>query len=260
MKWEHACSLEWLKKRQDYLCASEVKKLIPYTKTGRTRKVTDMDRLAVWADKQKHLDADDCMSYGPAARGHILEPYAINAFNVHSVKMGWGVELYYWDDIIVNIPSVSPWLAYSPDALNVPPDVSSGKVLSENLAEGSILGEVKSYGADKHLQCMATNQMELEERWQIATAMAADPNIKQAYLIFYNPSLDGDYQLGIFHYERYMLAAEIGIIDNVADDWDDFVCTNVITMFSAIRGVSPYSEEEIIDMLEAEKSALNPCA
>ena len=77
MDWKHKCSLDWLRERQRYLTATDVKSLIPVTKTGRPRKITDMERLKVRASKMVTLTEEDCWSYGAAARGHLLEPYAI---------------------------------------------------------------------------------------------------------------------------------------------------------------------------------------
>ena len=87
MNWEHKCSLEWLLERQKYLTASDIKSLVPVTRTGRPRKVDDEAYFRVLASKLTKLTSEDCWSFGAAARGHILEPYAIDALNVMLLQM-----------------------------------------------------------------------------------------------------------------------------------------------------------------------------
>lgn len=253
MKWEHTCSLEWMQERQKHLCASEVRQLVPFTKTGRPRKVTDEDYMRVLASKQKMLTTDDCISTGAAARGHILEPYAIDEFNVYAQQRGWPVHLWHWDDIVVKGRKNSQ-LAFSPDALNISSENIDGVLYHDNVAD--TLGEVKCYSTERHLMSMYTEKDKLEERWQIATAMASAPNLLYAWLIFYDPSVKGKLNLGIFDYDRGQLADEIAIVEQVEKDWNNFISKR-LKFATEMIDESYYSEEAIRQKLEQE-SRLNP--
>lgn len=257
MKWEHVCSLEWMKARQQYLCASEVKQLIPFTKTGRDRKITDIDRMKIYINKIKVLATDDCVSFGAAARGHILEPFAIDELNAYIVSQGMSYTLEHWDDVIVH---TSPYtlLAYSPDAMNnAAPDLNVVEVMQTG---ATVLGEVKSYSPERHIEAICTPANKLEERWQIATAFASDGHLSEAWLIFYNPSLRKD-SVGIFHYDRIDLADEINTISQIEMEWRDFL--NRLNPTLGCSGEALYvshsilDEEEIIKRLEA-KGGMNP--
>ena len=43
MEWKHKCALAWMQERQKFLTASDVKELLPYTATGRAKKITEED-------------------------------------------------------------------------------------------------------------------------------------------------------------------------------------------------------------------------
>ena len=56
-KWFHKCSLDWLRARQNYLTATDVKELLPVTKTGRKRTITD-ENYEVYSAKYDELTAE----------------------------------------------------------------------------------------------------------------------------------------------------------------------------------------------------------
>lgn len=217
-KWHHKCNLGWLKERQKYLTATDVKELLPITKTGRVRKITDEHYLKVLASKMVYLDEDDCISTGAAARGHILEPYAIERYNEEDY--GNNEWLWHWDDVIVTRPNPMLYsLAFSPDALDCKQDKhSSPSIVISNI---QTIGEVKSYSPEKHLIAGHTPKQNLDERWQIATAMAVCPSISNAYLLFYNPSMYQ--QLYIVNYDRIELLNEIEMIIEVEKNWLEWI-------------------------------------
>lgn len=241
------CSLDWLKARQYYLCASDVKKLLPVTNTGRARKVTDEDYVKVYSSKIKDLTEDDCISTGAAARGHMLEPYAIQEFN----KKFPNDILYHWDDCVVN--TGRKYLAYSPDAMNIERPKACYTICTET-PENITIGEIKSYSPEHHLVACNKMEDELEERWQIATAMAADPNIVKAYLVFFNPALK-KFALDIKRYHRDDLKEEISIVDDIEKSWDNFLANMNHVNLGYQRLIT---EEEIIKDIE-NKQRLNPC-
>lgn len=219
MKWVHKCSLDWMKARQMYLTASDIKELLPVTKTGKIRKVGDEQYIKVLARKQTMIYEDECISYGAAARGHILEPYAVRAFNARFPSED---KLLHWDDMIIaRHDSFVYKLAFSPDACDIEqPDDPLHDVVS--FAKPHVIGEIKSYSAERHLTCGITPPESLEERWQIATAMAVCPSIERAHIIFYHPSMR--YQMFTHCYEREDLADEIQMVLNIEKDFNDFIC------------------------------------
>lgn len=240
MEWKHNVSLDWMLARQQYLTASEVKQLIPFTATGKPRKITMETYMKIYAKKLAKLDQDDCVSSGAAARGHLLEPYAIESFN----KLV-GADLKHWDDVLVTTPYHV--LAYSPDSLDV--DCPKDTVEASDVMP-TVMGEVKSYGADKHLECAMKMKGELEERWQIAAAMCVSPSIEKAYLILYNPDVDNsEAQLLAHEYSRVDLAEEMKVILEVEQNWLAFIRSDIAPItksFSAtIHGPSSTRIEKI---------------
>lgn len=249
MEWKHKCSLDWLRERQMCLTATDIKSLIPVTKTGRPRKITDMDRLKVFAKKHVTLTEEDCWSYGVAARGHLLEPYAIDALNDYLIDVCGATkqEFFHWDDEVVRAPG--SLLAFSPDAMDIPQ-------LHNPAAVAHKIAEVKSYAPDKHMITGFTPRNEIEERWQIATAMATLDSIEEAYLVLFNPSMRIN-RLFVIKYDRDDLSDEIKIVHEITGDYMDF-----LTSYWALPGGtatygSTLDELEIIDELERAQR-LNP--
>ena len=250
MKWKHKCDLGWLRMRQQWLTASEIRELVPVTKTGRPRKIGEESYLKILAKKQVNLTEDDCWSFGPAARGHMLEPFAVKMYDNEFDD----VVLHHWDDAIVYNPDTG--LAFSPDACDIKqPD--SGIAFSNGNLDITGIGEIKSYAPDHHLQCGYSNPKDLEERWQIAAAMAVCPDIESARLIFYNPSMME--QLFVFWYKPEDLQEEIKLINKAAEGWHEFIGNLKFDENggrSRVLGVNT-AEQNIIVQLEHEQD-LNP--
>ena len=261
-KWFHRCDLGWMKARQKYLTATDVKELLPFTKTGRKKTITDEHYLKVLAGKMVNLTEDDCTSTGAAARGHILEPYAIRKFNFDPPD----VHLHHWDDVVVTRRFAQPFsLAFSPDALDKPSDSSlwlkddDGSHLKVIEMDGpfgpKVLGEVKSYGPERHMVAGYTPKDELEERWQIATAMAVCTSIENAYLLFYNPSMRN--QLYIVDYDRADLADEIEAVLEVEGKWLAWVANlGALDKHRLVSG--GIDDEEVIIQQIIKREELNP--
>lgn len=251
MKWEHKCSLEWLQKRQRYLTASDIKTLIPVTKTGRKREVTDLDYLKVMASKMIVLNEDDCMSYGAAARGHLLEPYAIDALNEMLVEMhGNGAEqFFWWDDELISIHGRA--IAFSPDAMDIP--------MGHPALMPHAIAEVKSYDAAHHLAVAYTPKEQIEERWQIACAMALCESIDHAYLVLFNPKMKFR-KTFVIRFDRDELKNEIKTILDIEERWKEFRETSVLTrrpVNGAIHSHHGGNEDTIIEEIE-RNNRLNP--
>lgn len=249
MNWKHKCSLDWLKERQSYLTASDIKKLLPVTKTGRPRKVDELDYVGVMASKMVELTEEDCWSYGAMARGHLLEPYAVAALNQSLFENNEPDLFRHWDDKLVSVPGRE--IAFSPDAMDVPMNDSdpAGNVTA--------IAEIKSYSPDRHLMCGYTPKDQLEERWQIATAMALLDNIDHAWLVFYNPKMIR--RVIAIRYDRADLAEEIEIVLKVEKAWHDFKANGVLNDDPADGFCTAHGWSEASIEAEIEKaSRLNP--
>lgn len=211
MEWKHECSFAWMQERQKFLTASDVKALLPYTATGRAKKITEEDYLKVYAKKAVQLTEADCISRGAAARGHILEPFAIEEYNAN--RESSMPKLIHWDDIVVG--GLRDHLAYSPDALDV--SITA-------MEKPTMLGEVKCYSPERHLSVARMDKMKCEERWQVATAMAVSPTIRTARLILFNPDMRAkSIRLFVKTWDRCELMDEIEKIEEVEKGWLDFI-------------------------------------
>lgn len=252
MNWVHKCDLEWLKSRQRYLTASDIKSLLPVTKTGRPRSVGEQEYLKVMASKMTTLTEEDCMSYGVMARGHILEPYAIDALNTMLVEQQGAEEhelFYWWDDQLVATPGRA--IAFSPDAMNIPMD--------DDVSMPTAIAEVKSYDPARHLATAYMPKDQIEERWQIATAMALLESIDHAYLVLFNPKMRYR-KTFVIRYDRADLQKEIDIILQVEKDWVEFRENGPLTRRPANGAIHSHhggNEETIIREIE-ERERLNP--
>lgn len=248
MEWKHKCSLDWLRQRQHYLTASDIKSLVPFTKTGRPRKITDLDRLKLLAKKQVELTEEDCWSYGAAARGHLLEPYAIDALNDWFMNR-WAKRqmFFHWDDELITLHGRD--IAFSPDAMDVPQ-------LHDDGAMPTKIAEVKCYSPDRHIATAFTEKNEIEERWQIATAMALLDTIEEAYLVLFNPSMRKN-RLFIIKYERKDLKKEIETITKVELDWMLFKMSTPLLPLCTACGSEGLDEADIIDEIERAQR-MNP--
>lgn len=216
MQFRHECSLDWMKARQKYLTASDIKDLLPFTATGRPRKITDQDRLKVYSRKLKVLTQDDCISTGAAARGHMLEPYAIETSNYHIVS-----KYFHWDDALIYNEDLM--LAFSPDGCNIPQHYDEGvEIINDHVEELTSIIEVKSYNPERHMSIANTPYEKIEERWQIATAMAVCQNINSGVLVLFNPDLPKN-AMAYVRYIRGDLRDEIKTIEHIAEDYHDFV-------------------------------------
>ena len=248
MNWKHKCSLDWLRARQGYLTASDIKRLLPVTKTGRPRKVDELDYVGVMASKMVELTEEDCWSYGVMARGHLLEPYAVAALNQALFFDADEPDLFHhWDDKLVVLPGRE--IAFSPDAMDIP--------MGDPIENVTAIAEIKSYSPDRHLMCGYTPKDQLEERWQIATAMALLENIDHAWLVFFNPKMVR--RLIVIRYDRADLVKEIETVLEVEKAWRDFKDNGVLNDnptdgFCSIRGDC---EASIVTEIE-KANRLNP--
>ncbi len=241
--WYHKSSLDWMKARQHYITASDFMKV-------QGKKYTKEHIIDVYAGKHEDLTEESCESFGAAARGHLLEPYAIELFNTTSIS---GTKLYHWDDIVVTTEDKVNKVGFSPDAISIRQRIDSPEiVISSKYTRPVEIGEIKSYGAEKHIKKCLADPKKIEERYQIAFAMYVWQNITVGHLIFYNPAFRRA-PLFSHHYSRQNLEKEIKEIEDTVrklrqdlDDLEDSMIPSASVLEEAYN-IKVKTEEEIID-------------
>ena len=253
MEWYHRVNPEWLQARNNFITASEVVKLLPVTATGRKRYGMDAKRLAVWANKQKfNPTEDDVCSTGAAARGHIMEPYAIDKFNALSIA---SQTFYHWDDILLYNEDTGT--AWSPDGLTLSTPIGVTKANSADYASPVKGIEVKSYSADRHYDCLFKDKMKLEERWQIAMALYTVPSLTDMVLVFFNPNVPQ--YIGWYWYDRIDLKEELELIKQTVEEYNEFKKNIEKKLPSKISMNDPGWEPRIKrEWEEKNQSTMNP--
>jgi len=213
------------------LTASDVKALkSDWKKFGKAWKAGTLGQvppsfIGVYAEKTSKAEPDP-WSFGAAARGHIMEPYAVEEFNEVT-----GSSFYHWDDAVVSHGCIG----FSPDALDI-------KQPDKGVEFFSLLGnlhttskypvcstptkmlEVKCYEPAHHLKNYMADKMTLDERWQIAVAMETCHSIEEAYLVQFCP--DAMVPLFWHTYSREDLADEIKTVNGIVRMWED-MCTRI---------------------------------
>ena len=205
-QWSHKVNPAWLMARKKVVTATELRDLrTAYKKATVAQKkgVAINETVAsLWAEK--HSLEVDPYSSGAAARGHNLEPYAVQEFNESYPDM------YHWDDVIL----VDGFLGFSPDAMDVPQADDLGVSEHYSKVQPTAILEIKSYAAKNHIKSCITPKEKLPERFQLAGAFAVCPSIETAYLMFYNPA----HEVGkhVVTFTREELADEIAEIRELA--------------------------------------------
>lgn len=217
--WKHRVSINWMMARTHYLTASSIKSILPVTETGRKRSQAQIEAnmMKVASNMMTaHIPNDDCISTGAAARGHLLEPIAIEEAN-NAKKLS----LYHWDDVIL----VKGLLGWSPDAMSIPQDGGFDKRCIYNIDKKepcpASIGEVKSYLMERHITSVYTDKKDCPERWQLAVGMALLRNCQYANLIFFNP--DSTVRLAIKTYSRQDLEEEIKMVKEAEKSFQEFL-------------------------------------
>lgn len=218
--WKHKINKDWLMARTHYLTASSIKSILPITETGRKRSQAQIEAnmLKVASNMMTaFIPDDDCVSTGAAARGHLLEPIAIQEAN-NAKDFG----LYHWDDIIL----VKDLLGWSPDAMSIPQNGWTKESCIYDIEKQGApcpasIGEVKSYLMERHIASVYTAKEECPERWQLAVGMALLKNCQYANLIFFNP--DSTVRLAVKTYSRQDLEEEIGMIKEAEESFKEFL-------------------------------------
>lgn len=222
MDWRHEVSPLWLQARKEVLTATELASCVAaWKRITKAQKAGDDLFPAfcqLWAKKQSTSEPET-WSKGTAARGHILEPYAIDDWNKQS-----DIQFYHWDDTII----ARNGLGWSPDGLDRPQETARPIVtqIEDKLCDQdhpfreelpTALIEIKSYEPNKHMKCMITDKSKLDERWQVACGLWTVPNIDKAIILFY--SIDTNLSFFV-EYTREDLEAELEQIEDMVALWN----------------------------------------
>lgn len=227
MDWRHEVSVEWLKERRNVITATELVGLkAGFTKLTKAQKAGTQVApafAALWGTKHSNMEPDPA-SYGAAARGHFMEPYAIDDYSALT-----GEKYYHWDDVII----CNNGLGFSPDAMTIPQgafpgvrfDVEKGKLVgkwmkgTKRIPMPESILEVKSYGIENHMKNLVADKMQLKEKYQIAAAMMVLPGLKKGTLVQYCPQLES-YSMFARTYTRTELEDEIAELSEILDVWN----------------------------------------
>lgn len=217
-RWYYEASEKWLLSRKLVLTATEVVALLPELKRVRKsglKKLPDelgggefsLACAGIWAEKTSTRKPDLYAPSNEAARGHVLEPYAVLEFNRAS-----GSDMKHWDDCII---CSKDGLGFSPDAL----DIECNKYAEEGFfpVEGIEQGffgkpakrmlEVKCYSEKHHTEMLLEPKEEHKERYQVAVGMTVLPTIEVGAIVFYNPN--ARIQMIVNTYKQEELESEI---------------------------------------------------
>lgn len=246
MKWSHRVDPEWLQARKEFLCASDIVKLLPTTPTGRKKSNMKNVYLSVWADKQCKVSIENIESKGAMARGHILEGFAVEEINSQKVFPNIK-KLYHWDNLMLSRKGVS----CSPDSLDVKMPPKSNKIVVN--AKPKFMGEIKSYSGASHYELGSqTSKLELMERWQIATAFYVIESLEEAALIFYNPS--AEHQMFVRPFIRQELSDEIKVIEDIRQEYIEYSEAFMLAAYNNCIAGNFRTEEDIIQEIEEAES------
>ena len=235
--WRHEASVDWCVARCKYLSATNFVKLKSSVSKASQAALAGEKLLpafaGLWEEKMSCPDIET-MSYAEAARGHVMEPYAVESYNAAEPD----VLMYHWDDALLFRDDI----AFSPDAMDIPQTGKLSNIIEHNVdtVNPEHIMEIKSYGTCGHGQAIATNKTAYTERFQIAWAMYVAPSIKDATLLFYNPS--AYHQLYPVFYTREDLEKEIQLAEQVHDLWKK---TDVLMRSISNTVKSTRTEDEI---------------
>jgi len=209
MEWRYETNMDWFDARRSVLTATEAISLLPSMK--KKMKAGTRPAFIGLLGEKLSLVRQEQITSGAAARGHVLEPYAVEEFGRHNQ----GYLMYHWDDKIV--VDHERGIGFSPDSLDIPMSEKSPIALTANQVPAEALLEIKSYGDKHHMQACFTEHDKHPERYQVAYGMLVLPTIKTGYLMFYNPGNMVGYH--IEKYTRDELSKELEQLEEVVNEW-----------------------------------------
>lgn len=206
--WVYSSDPAWLHQREDYLTATDFKELKPSIARASKEALAGARILpkfaAVWMSKHAHYSTQyECNSYGAEARGHILEPYAVELYN-----STYGTDFAHWDDCLI----VRDKVGYSPDAIRGIQCPGEVVIHTDEVGPKELL-EIKSYSIDRHGQQLGIRPTATDERFQVAWSMYVSPSIEVGHIAFYHP--DAPIPLIVKDYTRDDLKEELSLARQV---------------------------------------------
>ena len=220
-RWRHEVDPLWLEARKHVLTATDISNLLPeYRRWVKAKKPGDIPPgfSALWC--QKATDGfEEVESFSAAARGHIMEPYAIEDWNDQAMP-----QFEHWDDCIV----VRDGIGFSPDAMNVPQDQAFPALLVSDdglrlaRSDGSFempapteVMEVKCYEPANHMKALCTGHMDHKELMQVAVAFYVLPKLETARILWYCPN--APFPMHVEMYLRDEMSGMFDVIDEIAN-------------------------------------------
>lgn len=192
-RWQHEVSAEWLKARQQVLTATDVVNLMPeykrYLKAG-SPDTPSPGFSALWCKKHSDVYLDTEAASSAAARGHIMEPYAVDSWNMQASPT-----FYHWDDSII----CNNKFGFSPDAMTVPQEyidptiwvAANEKMYGERsqfyYRQPAEIMEIKCYEVTQHMKAIIEDHLEKKELMQLAMAFVVLPKLESAKLLWFCP-------------------------------------------------------------------------
>lgn len=247
--WRHEVSADWLQARRDVLTASEIRAMLPEYKRMLKKKPGEISPgfFALCGAKLSHDDPDP-ISTGAAARGHIMEPYAIIDWNVNECSKPED-DYYHWDDIVIKRNGIG----YSPDGLDIPQLPEMGVqvdwseknnclvVQNETFSLPSRAIEVKCYEPKNHMKNLIVDKKDREERLQVAVAFMVLPSLKHVDVLWYCP--DAPVPMYKERYKKSDLKAEIEVITGMLKIFHEHM--KLIREYKS-NGLKPHFSEDKI--------------
>ncbi len=230
MFWRYNVAKEWLEARRGYLTASEVASWFSKSLNPKKETIQKNIERAVFRNLSK-FPVDTGSPSSDAARGHCLEPYAIQEFNT---AMGFDFTLY--DNIFLH--EEDGLYGYSPDALS-----------SDKPEEAKSLLEVKCYGPEEHMNAVLGDVDKRKERWQVAVGMRVLPNVDNGYVIWYSPNACVPIRITV--YTRLDLKEELAKLDEFEEMYNKTKENMEFAMVNDVEGKTwtstrcLFTEEEI---------------
>ena len=153
-RWSYEAGLDWVLARRLYLTATDMVSLLPELKRVRKGGLKESEYgkyspacAGIWAEKTANTEPDLFAPSNDAARGHVLEPYAVKEFNRLTND-----SLHPWDDML--IVDEERKIGFSPDALSIEQPIEYGGVIPASSLKDEYLVEkmleIKCYGPKHH--------------------------------------------------------------------------------------------------------------
>lgn len=223
-RWMHDVSAAWLEARRQVLSATEIRSLVPEYRRLMKKPLKPGEVspgfAGLWAEKNSDMELDTSSPSYAAARGHIMEPYAVESWNMQT---GSGPSMFHWDDCVI----VRKGVGFSPDGMNTPqltyypslmvrPDgmqlMHDGTDVQYSPTE---IMEIKAYEPKAHMKALLVeDKMARDELMQIAVAFYVLPRLQYAYLVFFCPA--APLSMKVIVYTRDELEDQIAMVGEIA--------------------------------------------